>query len=277
MKHQNNQSIIFYAIYLQIKVMKKHLSLLLLFFILLFCDVFNVSAGEKYKVTANTTLNVRAAPNSSSTVIGSLPRGTYIEVNGFKDNWGIISFHGQTGYVNKDYLEKSITNTPVQNNSTTIKSTKDFWEYFLIITVCIFILYLLCNFFTVGESFSLLFLIIIPILNLIYFIWAPNPMWFLSPSTVGWIWTIVNGVGFIMLVSFMWGTTWGLFKDTISDFSIISLLFLILYVVALWNVVMTAIMELMIIGILMIIGSASGSSYVGEFTDRNGNKYDVYR
>ncbi len=58
--------------------------------------------------TAN--LKVRAQPNTSAKVLGSLTKGTKVETYSLKDGWYEIKFNGQTGYISAKYT--SDTNTP---------------------------------------------------------------------------------------------------------------------------------------------------------------------
>ncbi|KEI02880.1 SH3 domain-containing protein [Clostridium botulinum C/D] len=56
--------------------------------------------------TSSSNLNVRSQPNSSSTKIGSLPKGTTVKI--FKDcgnGWYEIYFGKHGGFVSKDYMK----------------------------------------------------------------------------------------------------------------------------------------------------------------------------
>jgi hypothetical protein len=57
----------------------------------------------KVKITANT-VNVREEPSTSSDVLGKVEKGeTFTELDDL-DGWFAISYDGQTGYVNADYV-----------------------------------------------------------------------------------------------------------------------------------------------------------------------------
>lgn len=258
-----------------------------LFFLLFFFFITNtfILASERYQIKTNSTLNVRSGPGTSYGVIGSLQNNSYVEVVDFIDGWAAISLNGQKGYVSQKYLQKSEISNSSSDDITSRVIALDFWKKFLIGIIVLFITILALSFFDTGGWFTFILLIALPIMILVYFLSAPSPMWFLSPSNVGWVWTIINGFGFLMLLSFMWGSIKSFLGDTIRELfreqeyvsGLISLVFLLLYALAMWNAVMTAIMELFIIGILMVIGSAGGSKYMGSFTDRDGNSWDVYR
>jgi N-acetylmuramoyl-L-alanine amidase len=55
-------------------------------------------------VDVDTTLNVRQAPSTSSDIIGSLSPGDVVELQEVADNWGSISYKGETGYVSMNYI-----------------------------------------------------------------------------------------------------------------------------------------------------------------------------
>lgn len=241
-------------------------------------------AGERYQIKTKSTLNVRSGPGSSYMVISSLQNNSYVDVEDFINGWAVIDLGGQKGYVSQKYIQKCEESTS-SNKIERSAGAFSFWEKFLIAIIVVFITTFILSAADRGGWFTLGLVIALPIMILIYFLSAPTPMWFLSPSYIGWMWTIINGFGFLMLLSFMWGSMKSFLRDTINDLfrereyisGLISLVFLILYVLAMWNAVVTAIMELFIIGILMVIGSAGGSTYMGSFTDRDGNSWDVYR
>ena len=72
------------------------------------------STNTKY-VTA-TTLNVRSGAGTNYSIIGSLSKGTKVEVISTTNGWSKIKYNGSTGYVSSKYLSSSST-----TSSTTIK------------------------------------------------------------------------------------------------------------------------------------------------------------
>ena len=73
------------------------------------------STNTKY-VTA-TTLNVRSGAGTNYSIIGSLSKGTKVEVISTTNGWSKIKYNGSTGYVSSQYLSSS-----ARENSTTITS-----------------------------------------------------------------------------------------------------------------------------------------------------------
>lgn len=63
--------------------------------------------------TAN--LKVRAQPNTSAKVLGSLTKGAKVETYSLKDGWYEIKFNGQTGYISAQY---TTTTDPSQSTPT---------------------------------------------------------------------------------------------------------------------------------------------------------------
>lgn len=56
--------------------------------------------------TATTAVNVRSAPNTSSSVLGVLPTGTAIQGGDNQSGWVQVSYKNQTGYVCATYLRQ---------------------------------------------------------------------------------------------------------------------------------------------------------------------------
>lgn len=56
--------------------------------------------------TTSLDLNIRANPSTSSSVISTLKKGTYIEIIGESGNWWKVRYtmSGKTGYVTKEYI-----------------------------------------------------------------------------------------------------------------------------------------------------------------------------
>ena len=68
------------------------------------------------KYVIATTLNVRSGAGTSYSVLGSLSKGTKVEVISTTNGWSKIKYNGSTGYVSSKYLSSSST-----TSSTTIK------------------------------------------------------------------------------------------------------------------------------------------------------------
>ncbi len=71
-------------------------------------------------VYANTEVNVRASYTTSSNRIGSLQKGQSVTRTGIGSNgWSRVTFNGQTGYINSQYLTTTKpTDEPTTNPST---------------------------------------------------------------------------------------------------------------------------------------------------------------
>lgn len=70
------------------------------------------SAFSRY-VTNN--LNLRSAPNTKSSIIAVIPKGTVVTINEDCDClWVPVEYNGRIGYISTRYL----SNYPVRNNST---------------------------------------------------------------------------------------------------------------------------------------------------------------
>ncbi|MFT9817506.1 N-acetylmuramoyl-L-alanine amidase [Lysinibacillus sp. NPDC056185] len=63
-----------------------------------------VSGDVLGRVTVDS-LNVRKDANSTSTVLGKLKKGEYIQVNSINGYWAQVTYQGQKGYVHKSYLK----------------------------------------------------------------------------------------------------------------------------------------------------------------------------
>lgn len=66
----------------------------------------DLGSGEVEAVvhTASTTLNLRQAPNTSSAVLASLPRGESVVVTQRGADWSAVRYGNLTGYVKTEYL-----------------------------------------------------------------------------------------------------------------------------------------------------------------------------
>ena len=51
------------------------------------------------------TLNLRAAPSSSGTVIANLPNGAEVTVYGEWQGWYVVEYNGQMGYAAAAFIE----------------------------------------------------------------------------------------------------------------------------------------------------------------------------
>ncbi len=70
---------------------------------------------ETKTVYTTENLKVRAQPNTSAEVLGTLKKGTKVETYGLKDGWYEIKYNGKTGYISEKYT--SLTN-PAESTQT---------------------------------------------------------------------------------------------------------------------------------------------------------------
>ena len=72
------------------------------------------------------TLNMRAAPSSSSMVLAQIPYGTALEAEFTSDDWSKVTYNGKTGYVMNKFLGESstqVTKDELQRIYNSLKST----------------------------------------------------------------------------------------------------------------------------------------------------------
>ena len=84
----------------------------------------NVAAKKIGYATAN--VNVRSKPSNDGEVLGTLSKGTSVEILGSEGNWYQISFAGKNGYVYNKYI--SLTKpeeTPKPSSTKTVYTTAD--------------------------------------------------------------------------------------------------------------------------------------------------------
>ena len=67
---------------------------------------------ETKTVYITENLKVRAQPNTSAEVLGTLKKGTKVETYGLKDGWYEIKYEGKTGYISAKYTTETDPSTP---------------------------------------------------------------------------------------------------------------------------------------------------------------------
>lgn len=81
-------------------------------------DALSLPSTATYMETTANSLNFRSGPSTSYSIIGSLPRGTLVEVlSKVSTSWYRVRANGRTGYVGSKYL-KATTSTPATVSST---------------------------------------------------------------------------------------------------------------------------------------------------------------
>ena len=82
---------------------------------------------ETKTVYTTENLKVRAQPNTSAEVLGTLKKGTKVETYGLKDGWYEIKYEGKTGYISAKYTTETDPSTPQPSPSPvlTVYTTED--------------------------------------------------------------------------------------------------------------------------------------------------------
>lgn len=77
------------------------------------------------KIVCDTTVNFRSAPNTSCSVLASLPNGTIVNITGISNGWYKAAYNGKNGYISADYVSFSGTSSGSSASSTTQSVTSD--------------------------------------------------------------------------------------------------------------------------------------------------------
>ena len=80
---------------------------------------------ETKTVYTTENLKVRAQPNNSAEVLGTLKKGTKVETYGLKDGWYEIKYEGKTGYISAKYTTETDPSTPTPTPETKTVYTKE--------------------------------------------------------------------------------------------------------------------------------------------------------
>ncbi|WP_297131312.1 C40 family peptidase [Terrisporobacter sp.] len=78
----------------------------------------NTSTSTSVKYVTASSLNVRSGASTNYSVIGTLSKGTKVEVISTSNGWSKIKYNGTIGYVSSQYLSDSV----VEDNTTTSPS-----------------------------------------------------------------------------------------------------------------------------------------------------------
>lgn len=88
---------------------------------------FSESYAGTYSVTASS-LNIRSAPSTSASKVGSIPNGAKVTVTAADGKWAAVSYNGVSGYCSMDYLKQesaqtTATTTAAPEETTTTTTT----------------------------------------------------------------------------------------------------------------------------------------------------------
>ena len=88
--------------------------------------VFGTSAAALAATQyVQTGMNFRNGPSTTATVIGSVPAGAQVDVQGNVNGWDLITFNGQTGYIHGGNVAASYTAPAPQQ---TYDSTRAYFD-----------------------------------------------------------------------------------------------------------------------------------------------------
>ncbi len=74
------------------------------------CDYFGIPFVQPGAVrwgtvvTDGSGLNIRSYPSLSGTIIGSVPNGATVMINGETEGWYVVGYNGVTGYSSSEYI-----------------------------------------------------------------------------------------------------------------------------------------------------------------------------
>lgn len=242
--------------------------------------IFSVSAADTYTVNTKSKLNMRSGPGKSYSLVTQVKPGatvTMIEDKG--GDWVKVECNGSKGYVMKEYLVLSGQKSVPSKSSKYSISDDPQNKWLLWAIVVLFGILIVNNICEITENrfFVGVIYLSLPSAIILYSLTTPDAMWFCDPDVVGWIKTIINVILLIIALMVCWSTFWGTITDVFADFSFMLLLISLLFGAATLFIVITAIKELLIVAVIMLLGAGSGSTKLGTFIDNDGNVYDVFR
>ena len=83
---------------------------------------FTEQYAGTYTVNA-TSLNIRSAPSTSASKVGSIPNGATVTVSSGNGSWAAVSYNGISGYCSMDYLKQTAAQTTTTTTQTTTTTT----------------------------------------------------------------------------------------------------------------------------------------------------------
>lgn len=269
--------------------MKKIFLIRFISFLVFFVN-FNYIHAKSYRVVAQSSLNIRSAPNKYSNKLSSVSNGQIVNMIQEESNgWMKIEANGITGYVYGKYLEAVPDPSDSQNSEESFFDISQ-WYYSL-------------------SSFSLPFwacIVLYIILSIAFYLLLENHIIIAMLCNFGaarclWqhtnndFWSFLNFKenGFFLYVFYLFliyafityvfsmfrfnlSTVLSLFKKPLV--SIIGIITAFIYFFVLMDLVLDIFQYHTGVVLIVILGCiSSSSSYVGTFTDRNGNTFDVYK
>lgn len=230
-----------------------------------------LSSPQQMTVCAKSTLNVRKAPARKSKVVGKLTRGEMVTKIGTCGKWAVINYNGKEYYVSGNYLKPVPSSEGVLNEVLSSSSNgHKMWMFWIVLGVVV--AFFVCR-DHMDENMGLWIinvgLWIISLLMIYYFKTQTDPMWFMYPSNVGWMWTIANYVIFTVVASIVLMIAYLLLIDRFSKnytdsffYGLLCTALLATCGYAIYIIVKVAWIQVLIVMVLVfaLIGNHEGSS-----------------
>lgn len=192
------------------------------FLLILLCCFTLIANATKYRVSAQSTLNVRSNPSASANIVTKLQSGDIVESNAeaTENGWIEIIYNGTIGYVKASYLQpiEEETDTPNQvmkddSSFATIANTllggrgDGSRKLAYLILAEVLIMWFICKFLrgltldfedtrVIGEDWLKWAnpgIMLVTSCTIFYYIKSlgTNSLWFLQPSIVNSWWLII--------------------------------------------------------------------------------------
>ena len=192
------------------------------FLLILLCCFTLIANATKYRVSAQSTLNVRSNPSASANIVTKLQSGDIVESNAevTENGWIEIIYNGTIGYVKASYLQpiEEETDTPNQvmkddSSFATIANTllggrgDGSRKLAYLILAEVLIMWFICKFLrgltldfedtrVIGEDWlkwATPGIMLVTSCTIFYYIKSlgTNSLWFLQPSIVNSWWLII--------------------------------------------------------------------------------------
>ena len=199
--------------------------------------VLAMAMFASHKRVSASVVNMRAEGSKNAQIVAKLSKGDVVEILQ-AGNWDYVDFQGQTGYIKSNLLtplsdeEEAMMAPPPSEEvvpdddsssffSSLVESpfTRHDWKWPIWVVIIVGILLVGVGFSnkegdTSKESMFAqagLFLFL-SIMELVQFFLVEDPIWFCTPDTVGWVWTIINA----LLLVFIFYNQVRLFKHTLE-------------------------------------------------------------
>ena len=192
------------------------------FLLILLCCFTLIANATKYRVSAQSTLNVRSNPSASANIVTKLQSGDIVESNAevTENGWIEIIYNGTIGYVKASYLQpiEEETDTPNQvmkddSSFATIANTllggkgDGSRKLAYLILAEVLIMWFICKFLrgltpdfevtrVIGEDWlkwATPGIMLVTSCTIFYYVKSlgTNSLWFLQPSIVNTWWLIL--------------------------------------------------------------------------------------